>query len=230
MYEIFAKLLNESGLKAVDVTKATGISSTVFSEWKKGKSTPKIDKLQKIADYFDVSTDYLSGKTDIRKPVSSEDMAHFEAMLNEFPIDTIKILSRMCKNERINLDLTEKFVSAESSVDLNDYLDFENNSKNIGTDNIIKLLNFYKYKLSYIVGYLSGSLIYKHQSDDLSTVLDRLLYTDQMKEIFIKLSKMNSEELDAILKNDIFASLENKEDSDLVEKMKSAMVDALRSV
>ena len=44
MYEIFEKLLNEKGVKAADVTRATGVSSTVFSEWKKGKSTPKADK------------------------------------------------------------------------------------------------------------------------------------------------------------------------------------------
>ena len=43
MYEIFAKLLEEKGLKAADVTRATGIKSPVFSEWKKEKAnlTPK---------------------------------------------------------------------------------------------------------------------------------------------------------------------------------------------
>lgn len=59
MYEIFEKLLNEKGVKAADVTRATGVSSTVFSEWKKGKSTPKADKRKKIAEYFGVSLEYL---------------------------------------------------------------------------------------------------------------------------------------------------------------------------
>ena len=59
MYEIFEQLLQEKGVKAADVTRATGISSTVFSEWKKGKSTPKADKRKKIADYFGVSLEYL---------------------------------------------------------------------------------------------------------------------------------------------------------------------------
>lgn len=68
MYEIFAKLLSDSGLRAVDVTRATGISSTVFSEWKKGKSTPKADKLQLIADFFGVSLEYLiTGKASVEK-------------------------------------------------------------------------------------------------------------------------------------------------------------------
>lgn len=59
LYEIFAKLLVEKGLKAADVTRATGIKSPVFSEWKKGKSKPNTDKMLKIADFLGVSVEYL---------------------------------------------------------------------------------------------------------------------------------------------------------------------------
>lgn len=59
MYSVFAELLTKFNVKASDVSKATGISATVFSEWKKGKSTPKADKRKKIADYFGVSLEYL---------------------------------------------------------------------------------------------------------------------------------------------------------------------------
>lgn len=59
MYEIFAKLLDEKGVRAADVCRATGLPSSLFSEWKRGKSKPKIDKLQKIADYFGVTVEYL---------------------------------------------------------------------------------------------------------------------------------------------------------------------------
>lgn len=59
MYEIFAKLLEEKGLKAADVTRATGIKSPVFSEWKKGKSRPNTEKMIKIANFLDVSVEYL---------------------------------------------------------------------------------------------------------------------------------------------------------------------------
>lgn len=59
MYEIFVKLLKQRGVTAYKVSKATGIASSTFSDWKNGRSTPKQDKLQKIADYFGVSVDYL---------------------------------------------------------------------------------------------------------------------------------------------------------------------------
>jgi transcriptional regulator with XRE-family HTH domain len=62
MYSKFEELLNEKGVTAYAVAKATGIPSSTFSDWKSGKSKPKIEKLQKIADFFNVSvTCFLEG-------------------------------------------------------------------------------------------------------------------------------------------------------------------------
>ncbi len=58
MYEKFRLLLEQKGVKTADVAKATGIHPSTFTDWKKGKSTPKADKLQKISDYFGVSMEY----------------------------------------------------------------------------------------------------------------------------------------------------------------------------
>lgn len=59
MYEVYCKLRDEKGLKDADVVKATGITKSTFSDWKSGRSKPKQDKLQKIADFLEVSVDYL---------------------------------------------------------------------------------------------------------------------------------------------------------------------------
>lgn len=59
MYEKFEKLLERDGVTAYRVSKETGIPASTFTDWKKGKSKPKVDKLQRIADYFGVSVDYL---------------------------------------------------------------------------------------------------------------------------------------------------------------------------
>ena len=61
MYEIFEALLAERGVTAYQVAKATGISTGSLSDWKNGRSTPKVEKLQKIAAYFGVSMDELLG-------------------------------------------------------------------------------------------------------------------------------------------------------------------------
>lgn len=59
MYEIFSKLIQERSITPYKVSKDTGVSQSTLSDWKRGVSTPKQDKLQKIADYLGVSIDYL---------------------------------------------------------------------------------------------------------------------------------------------------------------------------
>ena len=74
MYEIFLKLLEEKGVSAYKVGKATGIAGSTFTDWKTGRSAPKQDKLQKIADYFGVTLDYLMTGEEQNSPYS-DDMA-----------------------------------------------------------------------------------------------------------------------------------------------------------
>lgn len=60
MYEVFERLLQQHGVTAYRVAKETGVTTATLTNWKNGKYTPKNDKLQKIADYFGVSLDYLT--------------------------------------------------------------------------------------------------------------------------------------------------------------------------
>ena len=52
-------LMQQKGITAKRLTSEAGLSSSAITEWKKGKSKPSAKSLQKIADYFHVSTDYL---------------------------------------------------------------------------------------------------------------------------------------------------------------------------
>ena len=45
-----------------------------YAQWEKGLRKPSAENLQKLADYFNVSTDYLLGKTDIPDPDSDIDL------------------------------------------------------------------------------------------------------------------------------------------------------------
>lgn len=80
MYERYEKLLSERNVTNYRVSKDTGITQTTLSEWKKGKITPKTDTLQKIADYFNVSLDYLTGNTDYER---WEDKYNMNGVLRE---------------------------------------------------------------------------------------------------------------------------------------------------
>ena len=65
-YEMFQTLCREYNVKPIDVSRATGISTATLTSWKKGKYTPKQDKLQLIADFFGVSLETFV-KGDIRE-------------------------------------------------------------------------------------------------------------------------------------------------------------------
>lgn len=59
MYEIYCKLRDSLGYKDSDVARETGITKSTFSDWKSGRSTPKDEKLGKIAKLFGVTIEYL---------------------------------------------------------------------------------------------------------------------------------------------------------------------------
>lgn len=61
MYENFEKLLVKNHKTAYQVAKDTGIAQSTFSDWKSGRSKPKVDKLVILADYFGVNIEYFLG-------------------------------------------------------------------------------------------------------------------------------------------------------------------------
>ena len=59
MYSKYEELLKKSGDTSYQVSKATGVGQNTLSNWKTGRSQPKIGKLQKIADHFGVPVTYF---------------------------------------------------------------------------------------------------------------------------------------------------------------------------
>ena len=114
MYEVYQRLLDEKGLKNADVARATGISNMTLSDWKRGKSVPKSDKMRKIAEYLNVSVDYLmTGKDmefaaemaeiDVTLSNMSERMKEYALKLNNLPSDkqelVMNLIDTLIKNE-----------------------------------------------------------------------------------------------------------------------------------
>ena len=64
MYAKYTELRDKMGVKDSDVAKATDIPASTFSEWKKGTSKPKLQKLIKLADYFGVTLEEFIRKED----------------------------------------------------------------------------------------------------------------------------------------------------------------------
>lgn len=62
-YDRYAVLCKEKGISPSKAATEMGINKATVSVWKTKGTSPQIVQLEKIADYFDVSTDYLLGKT-----------------------------------------------------------------------------------------------------------------------------------------------------------------------
>ena len=58
-------LSDEKKMSFAELERKLGFANSSIRKW--GERTPGIDKIQKVADYFDVSTDYLLGRTEKRR-------------------------------------------------------------------------------------------------------------------------------------------------------------------
>ncbi|WP_024348221.1 transcriptional regulator [Lacrimispora indolis] len=180
MYDIYCKLRDSKGYKDATVAKATGITKSTFSDWKYGRSTPKQEKLQKIADFFGVTVDYLMGSdSDITslhqtsgdltfKPdfdgESNSQMntteyyiRNLKGLINHNSEMTFKYYSVLCRNERINKDITERNLAQTSKVPLDKYLNFEINHAKLEPDELLQILTVLDIDPSRSIGYLKGS-------------------------------------------------------------------------
>ena len=59
MYSKYAALRDAQGITDYRVAKDLSITPSTLTDWKNGKSKPKVEKLMKIADYFNKPIDYF---------------------------------------------------------------------------------------------------------------------------------------------------------------------------
>lgn len=59
MYEKYVELRDGKGVTDYRVAIDTKIPKSTFTDWKNGRSKPKVDKLKILADYFGVSIEYF---------------------------------------------------------------------------------------------------------------------------------------------------------------------------
>ena len=71
-YENFERIIKGKGITAYRVAKETGITTATLTSWKQGKYTPKMDKLQKIADYLGVTLGELTAEWEAATPAEIE--------------------------------------------------------------------------------------------------------------------------------------------------------------
>lgn len=139
MYDRFLELLNERGITAYRVAKDTGLNPTTFTDWKKGKSSPKTDKLQKIADYFDVSLDWLTGNSNFRSVQ--------KAFNPEKENNSYKVFELLLKEH----DTTPYKVSKDTGIGTATLSNWKNGKYTPKQDKMQKLADYFGVTIDYLM-------------------------------------------------------------------------------
>lgn len=77
-YDRIVLLMNENNERPTDISKATGISTGLLSQWKSRMQKPSNAKLALIAEHYGVTVDYLLTGEQKEKPTAKSDEVTFD--------------------------------------------------------------------------------------------------------------------------------------------------------
>ncbi|MGN0171735.1 MAG: helix-turn-helix domain-containing protein [Acutalibacteraceae bacterium] len=84
MFRIILKQLREdAGLSQAQLAKIIGVSQSTIGMWESGKNKPEHSYLLKLSEYFNVSIDYLVGKSDIKEMIAADEDEELAEYLEE---------------------------------------------------------------------------------------------------------------------------------------------------
>lgn len=94
--KILRNLIGNAPIKKI--AEDVGVSRQTISNMLSGRFNPNILLLEKFADYFEVSTDYLLGRTPVKSPnVRSDDIYEYTGLTEE-AADVLANLNQMSEN------------------------------------------------------------------------------------------------------------------------------------
>ncbi|MBC2370572.1 helix-turn-helix transcriptional regulator [Listeria booriae] len=107
-FDRIKELASKRNKSLKDVAIEIGLSENIFYTWK--KSSPKTDVIQKVADYFHVSVDYLLGRTEIMSPLDGLEDAQFLDVdgLTQEDIAKVESIVKSLKEAQRKIDEFEK--------------------------------------------------------------------------------------------------------------------------
>ncbi len=109
--ERLRELREEKGITQMELARFLSLANSTVSQYEADKREPDSSTLQKLADYFAVTLDYLLGRSDIRNP---------EILSDPEVIYLIRAREKMTPEQRAKWDRINKEIFPEA---------FDNNDK-----------------------------------------------------------------------------------------------------
>lgn len=95
-------LRQQKNINQAELGKILDVGKTTISNYETGYSVPDLETVVKLADYFDVSTDYLLGRTNYPK-MCTEQIFQTTSLLAENEIEVLEILRKVNDRQQIKL-------------------------------------------------------------------------------------------------------------------------------
>lgn len=142
----FKKLRQEKNLTQEKLAEKFFLNKSSISRYEQNKQLPEIDLLEKIADFFDVSVDYLLGRVEINSTQSTE----FAHRLKQLRKD-----SKLTQEE-----LSNKLSSSRSTI-----AGYETERKEPDYETLKKIADFFDVSVDYLLGRTDIKKIEQNSSD-----------------------------------------------------------------
>ncbi|EAG7664616.1 XRE family transcriptional regulator, partial [Listeria monocytogenes] len=120
--DILMKLRKSKNLTQSDIAKILGVARTTYSSYEQNRRMPDAEIQIKIADYFDVSLDYLHGRS--KNNIADTIAAHIDSNASEEDIKEILAYIEEKRKEHVNegeINITE--AASKGDEDVNKFVD-----------------------------------------------------------------------------------------------------------
>lgn len=250
------ELMEDKGITAYRLAKKLNVHQTTVKNWLEGNSRPRAGYMEELADYFEVSIDYLMGYNDdpnymlqsrldlrepsIKKQASSsakyesieEQVSQLNILIKYDPDEILSSLSKLCRNERIEQDLTERYIAKAANISLDSYLLFESGNNNLSSDQIISVLTALNLNVFSTLNILRGivAAFLKKNNQDPKEFINEIEDDEIIIEASELLYSMDSDTLRYALSElkRLCPELENKNDF-TDKKVQKAYFEALKN-
>lgn len=141
-----AILRHNNGLLQKDIAKILNVKENTYSKWEKCSNDIPLEKINILANYYDVNLDYLL----------SNKIEHSEKL----KIDYKKICERLLELRK-EKHLTQAKLSDKIGFFQTTYSSFETGVRRPTTHKLLYIVNFYNASMDYVVGRTDRKKIYK---------------------------------------------------------------------
>lgn len=154
IYERIRDLAQQHKISLAELERSLQFSNGIISTWK--FSNPSIDKVKKVANYFNVSIDYLLGNNDSVDPQDQQILEMFRK-----PTNGLSAGKNRLKELRNQRKLTLDDIEEKTGIKRGTYSNYENGKTEPKMETWQKLADYFGTSVSYIKGDLDTEYLEK---------------------------------------------------------------------